>query len=110
MNKTYTLPEDESEGGLYRRIYLLVSKNGWTWQSAGVAFGIAGGLASVLFGLLLWATARFLVPAGDGPALNTLSNLFFAPLIPLLSLAACCLDLLEKKPPVGPPSTRRRQG
>jgi hypothetical protein len=28
-----------------------------------------------------------------------LSNVFFALPLPLLALGACCLDLLEKKPP-----------
>jgi hypothetical protein len=102
MNRIYKLPEDDLRGGLYRRIYLLIRKDGWTWQSVSAAIGIAGGMLSVLFGLMLWATVRFLAPVGISPTLNTVSNLFFALLLPLLVLAAYCLDLLEKKPPTLP--------
>jgi hypothetical protein len=108
MDKIYTLPEDDFEGGLNRRIYLLMRKNGWTRHSVGAAIGLAGGMLSVLLGLLLWAAVRLLAPAGVGPTLNVLSNVFFALLLPLLALAACCLDLLEKKPPTLPSLAQSR--
>jgi hypothetical protein len=108
MNRTYALPEDDLRGGLYRRIYLLISKRRGGWQSAGAAFGLAGGLLSIPLALLSWAAVRFLAPAAIGPTLNVLSNVFFALALPLLALGACCLDLLERKPPAAAPPAESR--
>ncbi|MDQ3804135.1 MAG: hypothetical protein M3416_09935 [Acidobacteriota bacterium] len=108
MNKTYTLPEDDLRGELYRRIYLLISKKRGGWQSAGAAFGLAGGALSIPLALLLWAAVRFLAPAALSSTLNLLSNVFFALSVPLLALGACCLDLLEKKLPALPPPAGSR--
>lgn len=103
MNKIYRLREDDLGDVLYRRIYLLIRKNRWAWQSVGAAFGLAGGMFSILLGLLLWATVRFFAPSSYGSFLNVLSLVFFVLLFPLLALGAHCLDLLEKKPPLLPP-------
>ena len=54
MNKIYALPEDDLKGGLYWRIYLLVSKQQGGWAGVGAAFGLAGGVLSIPSALLLW--------------------------------------------------------
>lgn len=111
MKKIYALPEDELKGEMYRRICLLVSKQGGGWRAAGAAFGLACGLLSVPFGLLVWATAGFVGPAGIGPTLGLLSNIIFAVTLPLLAVGAFCLDLLEETPPRLPlPAGSRRAG
>ena len=102
MNKIFILPKDDLNGGLYRRIYLLVRKNRWTWQSIGTTFGLACGSLSILLGLPLWAGARFLAPSSFGSLLNVLSTVLLVLPIPLLAVGAYCLDLLEKKPPAIP--------
>ena len=111
MNKIYILPKDELGGELYRRICLLISKNRWTRQSIGAAFGLAGGMLSIILGAVLWAIIQLLAPGSFGSFLNGLEIVFFALALPLLALGAYCLDLLEtkasilplhaKSPPVG---------
>jgi hypothetical protein len=97
MDKTYTLHEDDSGDVLYQRIFLLIGKNRWAWQSLGAALGLAGGMLSILLGSLLWIVVRFLATARLGSYLNAIEILFFALTLPLLALGAYCLDLLEKK-------------
>ncbi|MDQ1592234.1 MAG: hypothetical protein QOG71_2861 [Pyrinomonadaceae bacterium] len=100
--KVYLLREDDLRGEVYRRVYLLMSKNRWTWQSLGATFGISGGMLSLLTALLLWATVRFLTAGGSVSALHTCEIVFFALPLPLLALGVHCLDLLEKKLPTLP--------
>jgi hypothetical protein len=100
--RVYILREDDLRGELYRRIYLLVIKNRWTWQSVGATFGISGAMLSILLGLLLWAIVRFLVAGGSAPVLHALEIVFFVLPLPLLALGVHCLDLLEKEPPALP--------
>jgi hypothetical protein len=99
MNKIYRLREDDIGDVLYRRIYLLIRKNRWAWPSVGAAFGLAGGLLSIILGLLPWAIVRFIAPDDIGSTLSVLSSVFFALSLPLLALGASCLDLLEERPP-----------
>ncbi len=108
MDKVYTLRRDDLRGEPYRRILLLVRKRRGGWQSAGAAFGLGGGMLAIPTALMLWAAVRFLAPLTISSTLNVLSNVLFAAAIPLLALGACCLDLLEKKPPALPLPGRRR--
>jgi hypothetical protein len=100
--KVYILREDDLRGELYRRIYLLVIKNRWTWQCMGATFGITGGMLSLLLAVLLWAIVRFLTAGGSISALHTFEIVFFALPLPLLAFGVHCLDLLEKEPPILP--------
>lgn len=102
MNKIYVLQKDELGGELYRRIYLLIRKNRWNRQSIGASLGLIGGLLSIILGSLLWAVVPFLMQGGFGSFLNSVEILFFALSLPLLALGVCCLDLLEKSPPLLP--------
>ena len=102
MNKIYVLQKDELGGELYRRIYLLISKNRWTRQSIGASVGLIGGLLSIILGSVLWAIVHFLVRGGFESFLNTVELLLFALSLPLLALGVYCLDLLEKSPPILP--------
>ena len=102
MGKIYVLQKDELGGELYRRIYLLIRKNRWTWQSVGATFGLASGSLSILLGLPLWAGAWFLAPSSFGSLPNVLSTVLLVLTIPLLAVGAYCLDLLEKQPPAIP--------
>lgn len=97
MSDISVLPEDDSSGRLYCRMYLLVSKNRWTWQSLGAAFGLAGGMLSMLLGLLLWMLNRFHAAGGGDSSGHVLEILFFVLPIPLMVLGAHCLDMLEKR-------------
>ena len=108
MNKFFVLPEDNFGDVLYRRIILLVRKNGWGWRSVGAAFGLGGGALSILLGGLLWVVVRFFANGNLGSFLNSVELVFFVIIIPLLALGVHCLDLLEKMPPVLPlPSESR---
>ena len=100
--KVYILREDDLRGELYRRMYLLVIKNRWTWQSLGATFGITAGMLSLLLALLLWAIVRFLTAGVSISALHTFEIVFFVLPLPLLALGVHCLDLLEREPPILP--------
>lgn len=102
MNKIDTSREEDMGDELYRRIYLLIKKNGWARQSIGAAFGLAGGMLSIILGALLWVTTPLLAPGSFASFLNVLEIVFFVLPLPLLALGAYCLDLLEKKPPLLP--------
>ena len=97
MGDIYMLPKDDSGGRLYRGIYLLISRQPWTWQSVGATCGLAGGMLSMLSGLLLWMSTRFLAARGVGSSTQLWEILFFVLPIPLMALGAHCLDLLEKR-------------
>ena len=102
MNKIYVLPKDELGEELYLRIYLLIKKKRWAWAAIGATFGLAGGMLSIASGTLLWAILPLLAPDTFGSFLKVLETLFFVLSLPLLALGACCLDLLEKRPPIIP--------
>ena len=111
MNKTYLLVEDNPGDGIYRRIGLLIRKNRWAWATIGAAFGLAGGMLSILLGALLWIAVRFLATGHFGSLLNVVEIVFFTLTLPLLALGASCLDLLEKKSPLLPsPAKSQAQG
>lgn len=100
--RVYILREDDLRGELYGRIYLLLLKNRWTWQSLGATFGITVGMLSLFLGLLLWAIVGFLTSGLSISALRTFETAFFVLPLPLLALGVHCLDLLEKEPPALP--------
>ena len=102
MNKIYVLQKDELRGELYRRIYLLISKNRGTRPSTGACVGLAGGLLSIMLGALLWAIVPLLAPGSFRSSLNAVDIVFFALSLPLLALGAFCLDLLETRAPILP--------
>ena len=97
MADIYILPEDDSVGGLYRRMYLLVSKNQRTWQTVGATLGLAGGMLSMFTGLLLWMLNRFYAAAGEYSSVHVLEMLFFVLTVPLMVSGAHCLDILEQR-------------
>jgi hypothetical protein len=98
----YILPKDELGEVLYRRIHLLIKKNRGVWATRGAAFGLAGGMLSIFLGALLWAIVPLLARGNFRSFLNLSETLFFVLPLPLLLLGACCLDLLEKRPPILP--------
>ena len=102
MSKIYTLPEDEFRGEIYRRIFILVTREGGGWQAAGAAVGLAAGALSVPLAVVLWAAARLHGPAGVGAALYLSSTILFVLTLPLLAVGVCFLDRLEKKYPTLP--------
>jgi len=102
MHKIFVLQEDALRGELFRRIYLLVKKNRWTRAAISARIGLAGGLLSIIMGTLLWIVVHFLTSNRFASVLNKVEILCFALSLPLLSLGAYCLDLLEKKPPILP--------
>jgi hypothetical protein len=97
MNKNYTLRDYDEEGLLYRRIYLLIRKNGLKGQAIGAALGLCGAMLSIILGGLLWAALHFLALGALASLLTALEIIFFVLPLPLLALGACCLDLLEKR-------------
>ena len=53
MNKYGKLTEDEVWNDLYPRIYLLIKKDQWEWESVGAVFGLGGGSFSIVVGMIL---------------------------------------------------------
>jgi hypothetical protein len=107
----YILPKDELGEGLYRRIYLLIKKNRGCWAKRGAAFGLGGGMLSIIFGALLWGAVAILAPGGLRAFLNVMETVFFVMPLPLMALGAYCLDLLEQRTPVLPaPAPSRPHG
>ena len=100
MNKMYVLPKDESGAELYRRIYLLITKNRWAWTTVGAACGLAGGMFSIILAALLWALVPLLWQDSLSSFLNLMETVFFVLPLPLLALGAHCLDLLDETPPL----------
>jgi hypothetical protein len=105
MKQTITINYEIGDR-IYLKIYLLVSRKGGGWASVSAIFGLLGGLLTVPLALLLWAGA-FIAPVEISPSLKVLSNILFFLTLPLLSLGACCLDLLESKLPTTLPEERR---
>ena len=97
MNTIYVLPKDELGEGLYRRIYLLIKESHGGWDTVGAALGLACGTLSIVLGALLWVVVSLLAPGGLRSVLNVLEIVCFVLPLPLLALASCCLDLLEKR-------------
>ncbi|HEX8745567.1 MAG TPA: hypothetical protein VF717_00100, partial [Pyrinomonadaceae bacterium] len=102
MNKIYLLQRDELRGELYQRIYLLIIKARWSRPSISASLGFAGGLLSIILGALLWPIVTLLAPGSFRSFLNVIEILFFALSLPLLTLGACCLDILETRAPILP--------
>jgi hypothetical protein len=102
MNTTYTLPKDDLRGDIYRRIYLLLTREGGGWHAACAAFGLVCGVLTVPLALALWAAAKLVGPVGIGPTLNLSSTILFVLTFPLLAAGAFFLDRLEKKSPTLP--------
>ena len=103
MNKINVLPKDELRGGIYQRLLLLMGKHRGTWQVAGAAVGLFGGLLSIVLAVLIWAVVGLIAPAGAlGAFLDVAGTVLFILPLPLLALGAHCLDLLEKKAPAFP--------
>lgn len=100
MNKIYVLPKDELGEMLYQRISLLIKKNRRGWAPRGAAFGLLGGMLSIILGALLWAIVPLLLQAGMRSFLNVLETVCFVLPLPLLALGAHCLDILEKRTPL----------
>jgi hypothetical protein len=103
MNQAQTI-HDEMGDRIYLRIYALVSKRGAGWPSVGAVSGLLGGLLTVPVALLLSGMSKFIAPVEIVGTLDVLSNILFLLTLPLLALAACCLDLLENKFPATPPA------
>ena len=88
----------------FERIESLVRRNPWTWQTVGAVSGLAGGVLAPVLGSLLTVVGWFISVQRASPYLNRLSVIVFALTVPLLALAAHCLDLLEAKTaPTAPP-------
>ncbi|HEV2860635.1 MAG TPA: hypothetical protein VGX48_06495 [Pyrinomonadaceae bacterium] len=103
MDKIYALPQDELKGEIYQRIVRLAGKNWRTWESILAVVGLCGGLLSIMLGGLVWAAVELLGRAGAlSSFLDAAGTVLFILPLPLLALGACCLDRLEKKPPVIP--------
>ena len=88
----------------FERIESLVRRNPRTWQTVGAVSGLAGGVLAPVLGSLLTVVGWFVSLQRASSYLNRLSVVVFASTIPLLTLAAHCLDLLEAKtaPPLLP--------
>jgi hypothetical protein len=89
--------QSQAQDDPFERIESLVRRNPWTWQSLGAVSGLAGGILAPVLGSLL-TVVRWLISVQRASSyLDRLSVVLFALTIPLLALAAHCLDLLEAK-------------
>lgn len=99
MNRMYVLPKDELGELFYRRIYQLIKKDQGAWATRGAAFGLIGGMLSIVLGMLLWVVVPLLALGDLKSFLYILETMFFVLPLPLMALGAHCLDLLEKTSP-----------
>src|SRR6266487_2371356 len=67
------------------------------WREVGAMLGLAGGLLSNLFGVILTALAWLMSTGGVGPTVRNVGTGLLMINIPLLIGGAHCLDLIEKK-------------
>ena len=70
-----------------------------TTQTLGAVVGLAGGTAAALLGALFIAAGWFVANEGVRHWLSTAGSLLLFLTIPLIILAACCLDWMEKGQP-----------
>jgi hypothetical protein len=71
--------------------------HGWTWQSAGAACGLWGGIISPIGGSILTAISWFTGPVWHGLAVQRDGTVLLFLTIPLLIFGAHCLDLVDKQ-------------
>ena len=98
-----TIMQEEIWNELYPRIYRLIKKNWFAWQSVGAILGLGGGILSFFTGVLLTASSSFAMQISLKTNLYRTGIIFFVLILPFLTLGAHCLDLLEKKAPLLPP-------
>ena len=97
MKKDYPPSKERKGKKLYLRPYSQATRTGWSWQATGAISGLAGGILFPVLGILL-TIIKWLIPLQRASSyLNRLSLVLCVLTIPLLSLGAHCLDLLEAK-------------
>jgi len=97
MNATFRLLAERAEIDPYQEIESLIKKNRGRWQSACAVTGLVGGVVAPLLGTMFEAIAWFINSIPVNSYLHVLSIVLCALTIPLLTLGASCLDLLEAK-------------
>ena len=96
MKSSYKLKKYEVWEGLYPRIFFLIQKNKWSWQSIGAIFGLGGAIFSIIMAVSLPFAAYWLLAGGSVSFIKEISFVFLALALPLMAFGAHCLDLLEK--------------
>jgi hypothetical protein len=97
MKPTIKSLEDQPETDLYHEIESLIKKNPWAWQSIFAVVGLAGGVIAPILGAVSDVITWFVNSIQVNSYLHVLSIVFCTLTIPLLTLGAFCLDLLEAK-------------
>ena len=72
-----------------------------TTQTLGAGVGLVGGTTAALLGALLIAASWFAGNEAVGHWLSTAGSVLLCLTIPLIIMAACCLDCIEKEKPRG---------
>jgi len=85
------------ENQFFERIYALVSPNIRTWQAIGAVIALVGSIVAAGLGTVSSVLGWFLAGPRFGPLLDQVGTILFFLTIPLLIIAAHCLDLLERK-------------
>lgn len=70
-----------------------------SWNGCGALLGLCGGIVTAMLGSLLTATTWIVGNDWGGFHLQTDATVLLFLTIPLLTLGAHCLDLLERKQP-----------
>ena len=86
----------ETRAGL-RNLCVWTRRHGWTWQAAGAASGLGGGIIFAAVGALLSAAAWLRGDEAGGLSAHGAGSLLLLSTIPLLVSGAHCLDLLERR-------------
>jgi hypothetical protein len=73
----------------------------WNWKSLAAVFGLAAGLASLVFGALASVAGWLGGRGGYGPLFLRLGTLLLLLSIPLLAAGAHCLDLEDSRAATG---------
>ena len=97
MSATYAAFDGEPETDLYGEMEALIRKNPWAWQSIFAVLGLAGGVAAPILGGTADVITWFVHSQATNSYLHVASIVLCALTLPLLTLGAFSLDLLESK-------------
>lgn len=95
MNRSHELLSEQLNNGTNERVGGW--RGAWTWQVAGAACGLLGGILAALTGSLMLVAAWLTGHQDGGLSLYGMGSGLLVSMIPLLILGAHCLDLSERR-------------
>lgn len=91
------LAEQKEDAARLKKLYAGARRGLWSWPASGAVFGLVGWAIAAILGTVLLFIAWAVGDQSEGLSLHGIGNILLLSTIPLLTLGACCLDLLEKR-------------